>query len=209
MPDLSSSSWCSKRGAFTGDHADVCRILADISSALLYLESKGIVHNDVKPGNILYGRDSPLVRRGATLIDFGLAQEVGRIAGGGTPWYVAPELEKGRRGHPADIWALGISMLYLIKYIMLPEKMTQYPPWCLAQYRTDLIVQNRASSWQEEIERIRSDLQTSSSQNDKEESQLGQYVSRMLEKNESDRISSRELAQKTQKWASEMAAAGK
>ncbi|RYP41521.1 hypothetical protein DL768_010487 [Monosporascus sp. mg162] len=46
------------------------------------LRKQKILHNDIKPANILYSRE-----RGAVLIDFGLASYDGEIArAGGTPW---------------------------------------------------------------------------------------------------------------------------
>ncbi|KAF3768490.1 hypothetical protein M406DRAFT_107452 [Cryphonectria parasitica EP155] len=204
LSDLSSSAWCTKTGLFRGNHADACRILADISSALLYLENKSILHNDIKPGNILYGRDTALCRRGAILIDFGLAQEPGSIVRGGTPWYVPPEYRVGRRGYPADIWALGISMLYLIKYIMLPEKQPQFPAWQLAQYHTDSRAEGQMDQWLEEVERLQCDLQARSSQKYREGVELEVYISKMLELSESQRITRRELAQQTRRWTSDI-----
>ncbi|GJC90289.1 serine/threonine-protein kinase PLK4 [Colletotrichum liriopes] len=101
------------------DTEDATTILRDTSAALKYLASKGIVHNDIKPANIAY---SP--QRGAVVLDFGLAMSTDeKTLPGGTPWYVPPDLiTEGRRGLPGDIWALGITMLYVLKKIKLPEK---------------------------------------------------------------------------------------
>lgn len=97
--------------------ADIYRILFDVSSALVYLKTVPIVHNDIKPSNITY---SPL--RGAVLIDFGLATPYSEVTAGGTPWYLPPELlEHKERGSPGDIWALGITTLYLLGKINYPE----------------------------------------------------------------------------------------
>ncbi|KAF3768392.1 hypothetical protein M406DRAFT_71414 [Cryphonectria parasitica EP155] len=204
LPDLSSPAWCTETGSFKGNYADACRVLADISSALLYLEDKNILHNDIKPGNILYGRDTAMCRRGAILIDFGLAQKPGPIVEGGTPWYVPPEYRIRRRGYPADIWALGISMLYLIKYIMLPEKQPQFPAWQLAQYHTDSRAKKQMNQWLEEVERLRYNLQARSSQKYREGVELEEYISKMLELSESQRITRRELAQQTRRWTSDI-----
>lgn len=107
---------------FTGNASDVRRILADMASALDFVHSSRIVHNDVKPANILY---SPA--RGAVLIDFGLSFVVGRPpTSGGSPWYLPPEfLHNWRsRGPLADMWALGVVTLWLLGRIPLPEKTT-------------------------------------------------------------------------------------
>ncbi|ROW13856.1 hypothetical protein VPNG_03655 [Cytospora leucostoma] len=113
--DLGSPNWRGKDATFNGNMDDACTILADISSALAYIADKGIVHNDVKAPNILYdGR--------AYLIDFGLSRVVAdeaKDAGGGTPWYIAPE--KRARVPQSDVWSLGVVMLYVMGEITLPD----------------------------------------------------------------------------------------
>jgi serine/threonine protein kinase len=57
-----------------------------MTEALGYLRKKGILYNDIKPGNILSGL---MV---VVLIDFGLGSEDGsRASAGGILWYVLPE----------------------------------------------------------------------------------------------------------------------
>ncbi|CRK14440.1 hypothetical protein BN1723_010338 [Verticillium longisporum] len=87
--DLSARGvWrCPRSDNFIGDRTDATRILRDVASALHYLHSRRLVHNDIKPANILY---SPA--RGAVLCDFGLSTMAGGPAtNGGTPFYVPPE----------------------------------------------------------------------------------------------------------------------
>lgn len=78
---------------------------------MIYPHNKDIIHNDIKPANITY---SPL--HGPVLIDFGLATSANEIMmTGGTPWYVPPDLiVEQQRGAPGDVWALGITMLYVL-----------------------------------------------------------------------------------------------
>lgn len=99
--------------------SDTRAILGDVASALAYLASCGIVHNDIKPANIAYSPE-----RGAVLLDFGLATASDAPPTlGGTPWYVAPDLvTRQSRGSPADIWALGVTMLYVCGKLRKPEK---------------------------------------------------------------------------------------
>lgn len=171
------------------------------------MEDKGVLHNDIKPANILYGRDLALARRSAKLIDFGLAQEeAGSMVLGGTCWYVPGELAEGRRGYPADIWSLGVSMLYLRKYIKLPEKPPQDQWWDLGECRGGR-VPKQMSRWLEMIRDLRSDIQASCLQNNREGSELDLIICKMLEKDASDRITRSELAQQTRKWREEIVAA--
>jgi len=76
------------------------------------------VHNDIKPANILYSPE-----RGAVLCDFGLSTHTSNPASaGGTPYYVPPEFMGGKlRGTPSDVWALGITMLYVLRKIAFPD----------------------------------------------------------------------------------------
>jgi serine/threonine protein kinase len=102
---------------FTGSRIDALRVLHDIAHALNHLHNRGMVHNDVKPANILYSK-----HRGAVLCDFGLSTSRNVTTTGGTPYYIPPEFAAGKaRGPPADIWALGVTMLYILGFMPLPD----------------------------------------------------------------------------------------
>ncbi|KAL7958793.1 kinase-like domain-containing protein [Trichoderma compactum] len=100
---------------------DARQVLLDMTDAINFVHRKGIVHNDIKPSNILYSRE-----RGAVLVDFGCAT-TGSVHGSGTRWYIPPEYGgDGTRGAPGDIFALGVVLLFLLRKIPLPE--LQSPP---------------------------------------------------------------------------------
>ncbi|OTB01209.1 hypothetical protein M426DRAFT_25793 [Hypoxylon sp. CI-4A] len=103
---------------FVGDRRDAVRILRDIAGALHYIHQKQRIHNDIKPANILFARD-----RGAVLCDFGLSTRTKDPAtNGGTPYYVPPEfIGQKLRGAASDVWALGITMLYVLRKIPFPD----------------------------------------------------------------------------------------
>ena len=103
---------------FVGSRTDAVSILRDISSALLYLLGRNLVHNDVKPSNILYSRE-----RGAVLCGFALSDSVSQLSTvGGTPYYIPPEfIGRKLRGPAGDMWALGVTLLYLLGKLPLPD----------------------------------------------------------------------------------------
>lgn len=60
------------------------------------------------------------------LFDFGIASSSTNIQSNGTPWYIPPEFEDDQRcGLAGDMWAFGVTMLYVLKKTQMPEKMTK------------------------------------------------------------------------------------
>jgi len=86
-------------------------LLAQAASALREVHGRGIVHRDIKPGNLMARADGSIV-----LADFGIAKrlgdDLGRTRQGelyGTPYYVSPEqIEGSPATMRSDIYSLGI-----------------------------------------------------------------------------------------------------
>ncbi len=101
-------------GPLSGER--VRRIGAQLAAALADMHARGIVHRDVKPGNVLVTVDDV-----AKLTDLGIARwtEVTRTGGAqltGTLGYVAPEVADGAEAGPAsDVFSLGATLYAAIE----------------------------------------------------------------------------------------------
>jgi hypothetical protein len=98
--------------------AEALRVCRDVARALAAAHDAGVIHRDLKPGNIMLTADGP-----PKVLDFGLAllhRRDGRKAGAdvtaeliemgvvGTAAYMAPEQVRGEEcGEGCDVWALG------------------------------------------------------------------------------------------------------
>lgn len=91
-------------------------VITKVLDALVYAHSRGVIHRDVKPGNVLIAPDGTV-----KVSDFGIAKSkelqaetTERAAGQGTLAYIAPEvLQGGKPDARSDVWAVCV-MFYEI-----------------------------------------------------------------------------------------------
>ncbi|HEY2405139.1 MAG TPA: FHA domain-containing serine/threonine-protein kinase [Polyangiaceae bacterium] len=99
------------QGGYTAD--EFRKIASEVATGLAAIHAQGLVHGDLKPGNVMVTNDR------AIILDFGFAQERARLSArrpgappdGGTPNYMAPErLRSGGASPEDDIYALGLTL---------------------------------------------------------------------------------------------------
>ena len=105
-------------------------IARDVAAGLAAAHARGVVHRDIKPGNVLLAGG-----RVARITDFGLARLEGGDASttagaGGTPAYMSPEQVQGLpTDHRTDIWSLGC---------VIHEMLTGHSPFTTASGHADV-----------------------------------------------------------------------
>jgi serine/threonine-protein kinase PpkA len=117
MEYLSGGSIISSLPSKQRDVLFALRIVREIATALGYAHSKGFVHRDVKPDNIILRHDGS-----AVLTDFGIARasdsatrmtQTGAVIG--TPHYMSPEQARGKPiDGRADLYSLGVVLYELL-----------------------------------------------------------------------------------------------
>jgi serine/threonine protein kinase len=127
----------------------VVEIIFKCIRALEYAFQHGVIHRDIKPGNVLLSQD------GETKVgDFGasfqqrLADKTTQIKGVGSPAYMSPEqLRMQKLSHQTDIYSLGVTMFRLLtgrlpyeagSHVALTYAILNTPPPKPSSYRPDL-----------------------------------------------------------------------
>jgi len=83
------------------------QLIKEVLLAVNHIHNCGVIHRDIKPENFLLEGDLKLT-------DFGLsavAKEMSEVVG--SPYYIAPEVLKGKYDKKCDLWSLGV-MLYIM-----------------------------------------------------------------------------------------------
>ncbi|NDK91983.1 serine/threonine protein kinase, partial [Gordonia desulfuricans] len=105
----------------TIDVTEAAKIGAQVADAMTEAHAAGIIHRDIKPGNILIagaGRNAGLVK----ITDFGISRakddvtitQTGLITG--TPAYFAPEVARGDEpGEESDVYSLGATVYTMVE----------------------------------------------------------------------------------------------
>jgi WD40 repeat protein len=129
VPDGSLRDWIDDRRLYAGDRADVLARILDVAVqfawGLVHAHDRGLVHQDVKPANVLLDVTTGGVL--AKVTDFGLARAVATVpmaadtpagvsmmvsSGGLTPAYASPEQAAGRRvDRRTDVYSFAVSVL--------------------------------------------------------------------------------------------------
>ncbi len=101
------------------NESDLLHFLHDVAAGLEYLHDHNIIHQDIKPDNVLVDDNCNFM-----LTDFGISKQIG-VTGdegptGGTRAYMAPERYDGIVSKESDIWSLGATAF---------EMLTGEPPY--------------------------------------------------------------------------------
>jgi len=122
------------------------KVMQHTLSAVAYCHSKGIMHKDLKPENVMLSsaKGAPVQDLHVVVVDFGLAQMLSSTGRGseiaGTPPFMAPEVWAGNFSQSCDIWSCGVMLFFMLSgtYPFMasrledfPRAVAQEPSWAL------------------------------------------------------------------------------
>ena len=113
-PQLSTAGGFQHRELRSDSWSGFAKVIVQVAHALAYAHGEGILHNDIKPANLLL---TPAGR--ASVTDFGLARNFEEANEGenrltGTLRYMAPERFEFQQDQRSDLYALGVTLYELV-----------------------------------------------------------------------------------------------
>ena len=128
------------------------RLLIELASAVAFLHEHDVVHRDLKPDNVLISYDEDCIPH-IKVADFGLAKAIASSSlqgdldqyymhsGVGTTYYMAPEVFNKKYTLKADIHAMGLIFMSLIRETHIGNQLLTYVPvhggskWPIGKYQ--------------------------------------------------------------------------
>ncbi|KAK2915898.1 hypothetical protein Q8A67_000272 [Cirrhinus molitorella] len=136
VPCQDLQSFCEENGYL--DEGLAKKILLQLISALKHCESRGVLHRDVKPENLLISTESHDIK----LLDFGCGDRLKDSAYkyfAGTIEYAPPEWFRQRCYHagPATVWSVGVTLYNILCGCFPFRECRQLIRWCLSASASD------------------------------------------------------------------------
>lgn len=99
----------------------VAKVMQHTLSAVAYCHSKGVIHKDLKPENVMLStpRHTPVQDMHVVVVDFGLSEVFAHPTArsetvSGTPPYMSPEVWQGNFSKSCDVWSVGCMLFFLL-----------------------------------------------------------------------------------------------
>jgi transcriptional regulator with GAF, ATPase, and Fis domain/tetratricopeptide (TPR) repeat protein len=156
----------------------VLRIAAQLASALSHLHAHDLVHNDIKPDNILRRNDDGRV----VLVDLGLTGSPGMRSARGSVAYMAPEALTGLVDVRSDLYSVGVTLAeYALGERLFPQEKSGDLVAAILQASPDGVAQRFASFPPAFVELLQTLLASDPSQRPSGANALLAHVARVRE----------------------------